>query len=183
MRAAKIPTFAFMKHLILALMLLPSLLLQAQQPEPKANPAKRKYVYQKKTSLVKHTYDSIYFDVQYEAGKNMVFKYMYRAQEQPMIADDEYFESLEFEIAPPKFNTFIIRSDDFEKHKVIFNRSCFCPDAGPRQLHSGTISGKRNPGGTWTISMNVMIEPRPGKDGLPTNKKLVGLFKPGKLTL
>lgn len=98
-----------------------------------------------------------------------------------MIADDEYYETIEFEMTPPKGNSFLITSDEFEKHKVIFNRSCFCPDAGPRQLYEGTIKGKRMLGSTWLITFDLQINPRPDREGLPTPKKLKGYFKPGKL--
>lgn len=151
------------------------------QTKPKTNPEMKRFVYQTKSSIEKRPYDSLYFDINYVSGSNWVFKYSYKSQETEMIADDEYFESYEFEIPPPKGNSFVIESKDFDKCKVVFTRSCFCPDAGLRQLKEGTIKGKRIKGNTWLVTFDVMIIPRPGREGLPISKTLKGYFKPGKL--
>ena len=151
------------------------------QTAPKTNPAFKRFVFQKNSNIEKRVYDSIYFDIQYTTGSNWVFKYTYKSAENEMIADDEYMESYEFEIPPVKGNSFVIKGEDFEKNKVIFNRSCFCPDAGLRQLYEGEIKGKRIKKDTWLVEFNLIIQPRPGKDGLPTPKTFKGYFKPGSL--
>ncbi len=151
------------------------------QTEPKANPEMKRFVYQVNSQITKRTYDSIYFDLSYDKGKKMVFMYSFRAKEYEMIADDEYFESIIFEMAPPKGNSFVIKSKQFEAAKVIYNRGCFCADAGLRQIYDGTITGKKTGNNTWIVTIDIMIEPRPGRQGLAINKKLKGYFNPGKL--
>lgn len=154
---------------------------QEKNQEPKSNPEMKRFVYQANMQITKRTYDSIYFDLSYDKGKKLVFMYSYRGKEYEMVADDEYFESILFEIAPPKGNSFCIKTAQFEKAKVIYNRGCFCPEAGIRQLYEGTIRGKKSGKNTWIVTLDVMIEPRPGRQGLAVNKKLKGYFKPGKL--
>ncbi len=147
----------------------------------KFNPEIKRFIYQANMQINKNTYDSIYFDANYSKGKKLVFLYTYKAKEYEMLADDEYFESIVFEINPPKGNSFMITPNQFESSKVIFNRSCFCPDAGNRQLYDGIISGKKGAKNIWVVSYDIQIEPRPGREGLSTNKKLKGIFKPGNL--
>jgi hypothetical protein len=155
---------------------------KAQQEKPKVNPEMKRFVYQANSSITKRTYDSIYFDIAYNPGNKWVFKYSYKAQDVEMIADDEYFESYEFEMAPPKGNSFTIEGDDFIKNKVIFNRGCFCLDAGLRQLEEGKIIGKKTGKNTWLVTFDLMIAPKPGTKGNATPKKFKGYFKLGNLT-
>ena len=156
-----------------------SLGLSAQEA-PAKNKAIKRFVYQKNSRIVKRVYDSVYFDFSYEAGNKWVFKFSHQLEESPLVSDDEYTETFEFEIDPPKGNRFRIAEGDFEKHQVIFNRSCFCPDGGPRQLYEGTITGKRVRGNTWLISFEGMIQARPGKDFAPYEKKWKAYFKPNQ---
>jgi hypothetical protein len=141
----------------------------------------KRFVYQTASTISKRVYDSIYFDISYDKGDKWVFKYTYRAAEMEMMADDEYAETYEFEMTPPKGNQFVITDADFEKNKVLFTRSCFCPDGGIRQLYEGTIEGKKVGRNTWLVNFDLSIVPRPGRQGLPSNKKFKGYFKPGKL--
>ncbi len=154
---------------------------KAQQQKPEVNPEMKRFVYQSNSSISKRTYDSIYFDIDYKTGDKWVFKYSYKAKDVVMIADDEYFESYEFEITPPTGNSFTINGDDFIKNKVIFNRGCFCIDAGLRQLEEGKIIGKKVGKNTWLVTFDLMIAPKPGTKGNATPKKFKGYFKPGKL--
>jgi hypothetical protein len=154
---------------------------QAQQEKPKVNPEMKRFVYQANSTITKRTYDSIYFDISYNPGDKWVFKYSYKAKDVEMIADDEYFESYEFEMDPPKGNSFTIEGNDFIKNKVIFNRGCFCMDAGLRQLEEGKIIGKKVGNNTWLVTFDLMIAPKPGTKGNALPKKFKGYFKPGKL--
>ena len=154
---------------------------QTTQKGPKINPEKKRFVYQSGSQITKRTYDSIYFDLSYDKGNKLVFMYTFSAKESEGVADDEYFESIIFEITPPKGASFSIKTAQFEKAKVVYNRGCFCADAGLRQLYEGAITGKKIAPDTWHVSYDLMIEPRPGRSGLAVNKKLKGTFKPGKL--
>jgi hypothetical protein len=170
-----------MRNIILVIVLCIGMGTVSGQTQPKVNPEFKRFVYQKNTSIEKRTYDSIYFDISYPSSNNWVFKYTYKSSENEMIADDEYMESYEFEIPMPKGKNFVIKAKDFEKHKVIFNRSCFCPDAGLRQLYEGEIRGQLVGKNTWLVQFDVMILPRPGRQGEPIKKTFKGYFKPGAL--
>ncbi len=174
------PYFCFMRNLIILILLFTSVEVLAQD-KPKTNPEFKRFVFQKNTGIEKRTYDSIYFDLSYPKSSTWVFKYTYKSSENEMIADDEYMESYEFEIPSPKGKSFVIKSKDFEKNKVIFNRSCFCPDAGLRQLYEGEIKGQLVKKDTWLIQFDVMILPRPGRQGEPIRKTFKGYFKQGTL--
>lgn len=169
-----------MKNIPSILFILLSFIAQSQE-KPKQNAEIKRFVYQDNSSISKQIYDSIYFDIGYDKGNKWVFKFSHQFAEYPMVSDDEYFESYEFEIDPPMGNRFTIKDGDFEKHKVIYNRSCFCPDAGPRQLVDGTITGKRIKGNTWLVTFDGFVHPRPGKDFAAYAKKWKGFFKPNKL--
>ncbi|MCG9881738.1 MAG: hypothetical protein MH472_14165 [Bacteroidia bacterium] len=169
-----------MRYLFSLLIIMCGFGLMAQE-KPKQNPEIKRFVYQANTQITKRVYDSIYFDVNYDAGSKWVFKFSHQFAEYEMISDDEYFESFEFEMDPPKGNSFVIKQGDFEKHKVIYNRSCFCPDAGPRALSKGTIKGKRIRKNTWLVEFDGEIVARPGKDFAPYPRKWKGYFKPNKL--
>lgn len=148
----------------------------------KTTPASKRFVYLANSKIEKRTYDSIYFDVSYVKGKKMVFKYSYIGADVEMIADDEYYESFEFEINPPKGNTFSFSSNQFEENKVLFKRSCFCLDGGIRQLYEGKITGKKINNTTWLVEMDVEIVPRDNKTRnpiQPVRRKLKGYFHPG----
>ncbi len=178
------PYICYMRKLVVVLFALISFGVQAQNNTEyqKFNPELKRFVYQKNLQINKNVYDSIYFDVTYSAGKKWVFMYSYRSKEYERIADDEYFESIIFEIDPPKGNSFSIKTGSFEKSKVVFSRSCFCPDSGIRQLYEGSINGKKIGKNNWQITYDIQVEPRPGREGFSTNKKLKGIFKPGKIS-
>ncbi|MBC7382984.1 MAG: hypothetical protein H7296_08310 [Bacteroidia bacterium] len=163
------------------LFFIPAVNAQDTPEYKKVNPEVKRFVFQPNTIITKRIYDSIYFDLSYDKGKKWVFMYSYKAKDYEMIADDEYFESIIFEIDPPKGNTFSIKTPQFLNAKVIYNRGCFCPDAGLRQLYEGTITGRKNEKNIWVVSIDVQIEPRPGREGLAVNKKLKGNFKSAKL--
>jgi hypothetical protein len=153
----------------------------AQQEKPKVNPEMKRFVYQTNSTITKRVYDSIYFDISYDKGDKWVFKYTFMAKDLVMVADDEYFESYEFEMDPPKGKNFTINGDDFIQNKVIFNRGCFCQDGGLRQLEEGKITGKKTGKNTWLVTFDLMINPKPGVKAAATFKKFKGYFKPGNL--
>jgi hypothetical protein len=173
-------TFVYMKIILSCLLSLFAFVAIAQE-KPKVTPAMKRFVYQAQSSIDKKIYDSIYIEVSYAKGNKWVFKFSFKGEDNEMMADDEFFESYEFEIAPPKGNSFVINEEDFLASKVIYNRSCFCADSGPRQLHTGRITGKKVSKNTWLVSFDGYINPRPGRNDNPYPKQWKGYFKPGKL--
>jgi hypothetical protein len=121
------------------------------------------------------------FSLNYQEGEKWVFKFSYKGEDNDMMADDEFFESFEFEIAPPKGNSFEINESDFAKCKVIYTRSCFCADAGPRILLEGNIKGKKVGKNKWLITFDGAINARPDRQEKPSPRQWKGYFNPGKL--
>jgi len=169
-----------MKYTLSLLYIVLAFFVSAQE-KPKNNAAIKRFVYQSNSQISKRVYDSIYFDVTYTKGKKWVFHFSQQSEENPMVSDDEYQESYTFEIDPPKGNRFTIADGEFVKHQVVYSRSCFCPDAGPRQLYEGQIKGRRIRGNTWLVQFEGSIHPRPGKDFAPYTKTWKGYFKPNTI--
>jgi hypothetical protein len=151
-----------------------------EQPMP-VNPAFKRFIFEPNQQIVLKPYDSLYFDIAYESGDYWVFKFDFKAQDVIAIADDEFSESIQFQIKPLKGNQFVLNEADFVAAKVIYSRSCFCRDSGPRLVQTGTITGKKLGRNKWLINIELEIEPRPGGKSDVFTKKIKGYFNPGKL--
>jgi len=151
-----------------------------EQPMP-VNPEFKRFVFEPNQQIVLKPYDSLYFDIAYESGDYWVFKFDFRAKDVIAIADDEFAESIQFQIKPISGNQFVLNEADFAKAKVIYSRSCFCRDSGPRLVQTGTITGKKVGRNKWLLVIELDIEPRPGGKSDVFTKKIKGYFNPGKL--
>jgi hypothetical protein len=87
-------------------------------------------------------------------GKNLVFHFYYKKHDNPMILDDEYEETIYFEVNPSG-NSFLITGEELKKAGAIFARMCFCPDGGYHRINQGCIYGYKINDRTWNISLNV----------------------------
>ena len=154
---------------------------QTTREEMPSNPEFKRFVFQANQQIVLKPYDSLYFDIDFSAGENWVFKFDYKAKDVVAIADDEFSEMVIFQMKPIRGNSFKLSEEDFEKAKVIYNRSCFCKDSGPRLIESGTISGRRVGKNKWLITFELQINPRPGVKAEVFTKKFKGYFNPGAL--
>ncbi len=154
---------------------------QQKTNEMPTNPAFKRFVFEPNQQIVLKPYDSLYFDIDYNGGNYWVFKFDYKAKEVIAIADDEFSETILFQMMPVKGDKFELNEDDFEKAKVIYSRSCFCKDSGPRLVQTGTIKGKRVGKNRWLLEVELIIEPRPGAKSDVFTKTFKGYFNPGKL--
>ncbi|MDZ4668693.1 MAG: hypothetical protein SGJ00_12540 [bacterium] len=171
-----------MKRFLSILLCLAAFATHAQE-KPKVTPAMKRFVYQTSSSIYKEMHEAAAgnFNVVYKDGDKWVFKFSFRGEDNEMMSDDEFFESFEFEIAPPKGNTFEIKEVDFAKSNVIYTRSCFCADAGPRVLYEGNITGKKVGRKKWLITFEGSINARPDRQEKPFPRQWKGYFNPGKL--
>lgn len=165
---------------ILLIIAFPSFSQKSVQPMP-VKPAFKRFVFEPNQQIVLKPYDSLYFDIAYERGDFWVFKFDFRAKDVIAIADDEFSESIEFQIKPILGNQFVLNEADFANAKVIYARSCYCADSGPRLVQTGTITGKKVGRNKWLLVIELDIEPRPGGKSDGYTKKIRGYFNLGKL--
>lgn len=93
---------------------------------------------------------------QVTSGNNWVFQYTYQAADLPEIADDEFSETVVFELTPTSRNK-IKQKIAKTKHAFIYLKSCYCKDAGPIEIKKGTIKGyKLNPN-TWHFELTLEL--------------------------
>ena len=60
-----------------------------------------------------------------EAGDRIVFEYFFVAEQEDLIADDEYGERIIFEI-DPNLKSFSFIDEELTEIRPFFNRFCFC---------------------------------------------------------
>ncbi len=170
-----------MKKIIYTIALLFALVpLQAQQKPDKPNPAKTESIIFRNASLTikqGEDNDSVNIYPKMGVGKMWVVQYSYLAPEYPQMTDDEYYESLIFQLAPPKGNRFMLKDEDLVKANTVFQKSCFCADRGYFKISKGAITGTRINNTTWKITANYVV---PAKNGLsmgPISKSFSARFR------
>ncbi|MFY8019892.1 MAG: hypothetical protein ACOVP1_01795 [Bacteroidia bacterium] len=174
-----------MKKFILFCLILASVGIKhvISQDNPKAEmeftPEVKTYVFAKNSSLKVGPWDNGYLPFVFEKGTNWVFKYHFKSKDYKMVADDEYTETLTFEIPPQKANSFSVKGD-LRKYKFVYSPNCFCKDAGAREVKSGLMRGRRIGKDKWEISLVLMVPQRDGK-GAVTEKRFKGVFILGEL--
>ena len=92
-----------------------------------------------------------------QEGSNLVFEYKFLAEDIVNIADDEYSESIRFEINP-SLTEFNYQDSELSDIKAVFSKSCFCffdYDSDKDVEPTGTISGKKISQTEWNISIDV----------------------------
>lgn len=149
------------------------------QAEMEFNPEVKSYIFSKNSSVKLGPWDNGYLPFSFEKGKNWVFRYYFKSKEFKMVADDEYSETLAFQIPAQKGKSFQIKGD-LRKYKVVYSPSCFCRDAGARDVKSGFIKGKKVGKDKWEIELILMVPQRDGK-GAPTEKRFKGIYTLGSL--
>lgn len=91
-----------------------------------------------------------------EAGDKIVFEYYYVYADADMIADDEYNESILFEI-DSDLDHFLLSESEFDDANGIFGSWCFCPEVGYRTIDHGCIKGVKISETEWQIDINIEI--------------------------
>ncbi|MBC5837911.1 hypothetical protein [Flavobacterium muglaense] len=108
--------------------------------------------------LVLSTYDSSY--IQYglvETGTNLVFEYRYDAVDKPEIADDEYGETIKFEINPT-LSSFSYSGTELSQINLVFTKYCYCffPKTSLKEkVPTGTLTGKKLSTTNWEITADL----------------------------
>jgi hypothetical protein len=92
-----------------------------------------------------------------ESGENLVFEYRFDAYDEEQIADDEYSETIRFEI-DSKLDKFSYSDDELLNIKAVFTPYCFCylPLTESKNVDpKGTISGEKTSNNEWKIKINI----------------------------
>jgi len=88
------------------------------------------------------------------SGEHLVFTYYFQKEEHPDISDDEYAESIIFEINP-NLSTFSYADDELMSVNSYFDKYCFCVIEGSIQISKGTIKGVKIDDQTWNVEIDV----------------------------
>ena len=92
-----------------------------------------------------------------ESGENLVFEYRFDAYDNEQIADDEYAETIRFEI-DSKLDKFYYSDEQLLNIKAVFTPYCFCyfPLTESKNVDpTGTISGEKISSNEWKININI----------------------------
>jgi hypothetical protein len=107
-----------------------------------------------------------------ESGENLVFEYRFIAQDEEKIADDEYSETIRFEI-DTNINKFSYSDDELLDIKAVFTQYCHCgfpPSESKNVNPKGTISGEKISNKEWRVRINTTFYGNEKKD-------IEGVFK------
>lgn len=113
--------------------------------------------YQNKTLVITSENDSY---MQYgiiESGNNLVFEYKYEDYDDKDVADDEYVETIMFEI-DPTLEKFAYLDDDLAIIKPVYSKYCFCsfPNSEEKNVPPvGRITGRKISDKEWYIKVVV----------------------------
>ena len=116
------------------------------------------YSYTNKSDLIISTSEDSYMKFGTVAsGENLVFEYRFNAEDDAQIADDEYGETIRFEI-DEDLNEFSYSNTELATMKLVFSRDCFCyfpMDVSKNVEPTGSISGQKISDKQWNIKIDV----------------------------
>ncbi len=104
-------------------------------------------------------------------GEKLVFKYSFSDEGNLNIADDEYYESILFQV-PKGVNEFVFKNKDLVEALVYFDSRCFCPSKDSLVISKGEITGKKVNEKEWEINIDVELL----VDDVLIEKKVQGNF-------
>lgn len=87
-------------------------------------------------------------------GNNLVFEYRMEEGDDPDIADDEYVETILFEI-PLDATSFQYTDEEILDTKMYFSQFCYCDPIGSIQISKGVLKGEKQNDNSWSIELDV----------------------------
>ena len=159
-----------MRNIILIITLFISTALFAQRDSINPETVKYEFFTAKNINLLNNE-GSIYPEV--KDGNMVVFQYSKRHAENPMISDDEMYESLVFEV-DSTWRNFVFKKK-MALSKATYQLGCFCIGRGYHIIDGGTIRGKKLANGNYYITADVYIK---FETGVKKKIKFKGEFKP-----
>lgn len=116
------------------------------------------YTYLEKRDLVISTFEDSYMNYGViEDGENIVFEYRFDAEDDEQIADDEYRETIKFEINQ-QVNQFSYSNTELVDIDLVFTKHCYCyfpMDERKDVEPTGFISGQKTSSNVWKIKMDL----------------------------
>ena len=120
------------------------------------------------------TEEEHYRSLRFAEGANLVFECRYTYEDNPDVADDEYSETIFFEVNP-EVSQFTISDSELKDSKAMFGISCYCFDRSYYHIENGTIKGVKTGENEWEIAIEV-AESTPKRD---FTRKISGKFIAG----
>lgn len=105
---------------------------------------------------------------------SVMFEYRFTASQNDAMSDDEYTETVGFNIVPDKTGKFVLKGDDLKKAQGYFYKGCFCMDRGYAPIIGGTITGAKLTKTVWYVNINVQVKVKQGDNEQIITKKLKG---------
>ncbi|MFK7948955.1 MAG: hypothetical protein AB8G11_15280 [Saprospiraceae bacterium] len=90
------------------------------------------------------------------SGDKNVFQMVTQTEGDPMIADDEYTNSLVFELDESQ-NSFSVDGSALSDMNVHFKRSCFCSEVEFKPIAVGCLQGEQQTDGSWFVQGNLTV--------------------------
>lgn len=111
-----------------------------------------------------------------EKGNNIVFHYYYNSTNFASVADEEYFEQIQFEIPVSNFKDSIV-IDNLKDVNFKFNWKCYCdwPDSLEENQNKGKLILLKKNESVWSV--NLYVENVPKKKIKQINQDFV-IYKP-----
>lgn len=93
-----------------------------------------------------------------QEGDQLVFEYRYDYYEDAMLVDDEYSETIRFEV-DANATEFSYQTEELNANKATLTRYCYCHFAleGLDITPQGKISGKKIADNEWEVTMDVLF--------------------------
>lgn len=123
-----------------------------QKPEcPKGYECKSELMADKSIDILEDTIGKLYPRFE-DSDEYNVFKYTYKYEGRPEIADDTHFEAVYIQI-PKDTKSFNIKDKELSTMKVLVQKSCFCKEAGYELIQNGNLKIEK-----LKNSYNVQLE-------------------------
>lgn len=92
----------------------------------------------------------------FKSGDKNVFLMETETEGEPNIADDEFKNTLVFELDESQ-NSFSVDGNALSDMNVYFKRTCFCTEVEFKPVATGCLQGEKQTDGTWFVQGNLTI--------------------------
>lgn len=118
------------------------------------------FTYFENSELVVVSNDDTYLQwANVQEGQKLVFQYHFVFDDEPMIADDEYDETIRFEV-DSDVTTFSFETEELTGAKATFTKICFCyfPFEDDKNVSpTGKITGEKISENEWEVTLDVVF--------------------------
>ncbi|MEM9986206.1 MAG: hypothetical protein AAF804_14030 [Bacteroidota bacterium] len=152
------------------------MLLHACQPTVGLSPSrcldgKCTYTFVENAQLLIEEVDEWNVFLRSDSGANLVFTYLYTANQDPHIIDDEYGEQISFEINPA-LDSIHLENRALRKIQLAFIPSCECA-VEVVEIRSGRVTGQKLNENQWEFSLDLEFK----WAGIPQTRNISGVFE------